>query len=388
MKRPAAAAATGAAKKGRKDSDELAQKKAIQEQCKVVSTAVLQDTTFPKDVLKMLSQNVTSCLSTVQEERHPFQVNVINMVQTVLSSSEKSLQDALAAAESKVAELEVAKTERHTAVEATAAVTASKAAETEAAKAAHTQAVHEVKEVKAVLSSTKSASAAEDADVKSKESQKQRLETLLASLGATATESLDAAAANSLVKAGKELGLDTSLLGSLPSAVQKEPTARGNFDTIVIQQASQELTKHLEALTAALTAAEPSRAERAAKIESESAAVSAKEAIEVAAKEALKVAELAQKEAEDFEKAANKALKSLGPETKQAKSVLGQSKSNLQDFTDGALAAFQKLLVLSNVLVPEPEAEVPEPTVDAEVAEPAAASEVPQLPVAAEAAAN
>jgi len=388
IKRPAAAVATGAAKKGRKASEEVTQKKAVQEQCKVVATAVLHNTTFPNDVVKMLSQNLTGCLSTVQEERHPFQVNVIEMVQAVLNSSEQSLQEALAEAEAKVAELEVAKTERHAAVEASTAVAASKTAETEAAKVAHTQTVHDVKDAKAVLSATKAASAAEDADFTNKESQKQHLETVLTSLGATATESLDVGASNTLVKAGKELALDTTLLGSLPSAVQKAPTARGSFDNIVIQQATQELTKHIEALAATLAAAEPSRAERAAKIESETATVSEKEALEVAAKEALKGAELAQKEAEDAQKNAAKALRSLGPETKQAKALLDQSKSNLQDFTDGALAAFQKLLVLSNVAVPKPEAEVLEPPADAEVVEPAAASEVPQLPVAAEAAAN
>lgn len=364
MKRPAAAAAAaGAAKKGRKDNVEATQKKAVQEQCKAVSSAVLLNSSFPKDVVKMLGQNVSSCLSTPHEERHAYQVTVIEMVEAVLSSTEKSLQEALAAAETKVAEAEAAKAERQAAVEAAAEATAGKTAAVEAAQAAHNEALQTVKAAKATLSATNTAFAADIAEFSSKETKKKHLEEIVASLAAADTESLSAEASAALVKAGKELGFDTSLLGSIPSAVQKTPETRGSFDALVIQQAREQITKSIQALEAALAAAEPSRAEQTAKIDAEKTELAEKQTLEVIAKDALTTAEQALKQAEDNQKAANKSLKALGPETKQAKLTLDESQSNLKSFTDGPFAAFRQLLVLSNVPVPEPVPEAPEPPV-------------------------
>lgn len=384
MKRPAAAPAAavgGSSKRSRaaKVNPEVAAKKAVQEQCKVVAAAVLQNTVFPADVCRMLGNNVSIALSTPKEERHHFQVAVVEMVQSVLASSEQGIRQLIEAAGLQATSAEGAKAERHAAVEAATADVAAKTAAVADAKASLSESTRGTKATKLAMAGAKASAEASDRAAKVNVDKKASLESAL--LLCSQTDVLSAQASASVCKVCKEFGCDTTLLTSLPSALSKTVDQRGNFDKIVLAQAVEELQKNIQAVDELIAAAEPERQENAAKVAAETASFAAAEEIEASLKAAMSDAEVALKAAEDAQKAANKSLKALGPEIKQAAAELAVHKATLTELLEGALAAFEQLLALSNIPVPEPVLEpvlepvpesVPEPVPEPAVEAPAA----------------
>lgn len=364
MKRPAAARATPAAKKGRKADPTVAWRKATAEQCKAVSSAILKNKGFPKEVVQMVGHNVTAALSKVQAERHPFQVKIIEMAQAILENSLASLQEGFAAAEAELQQLDSSSANLQADVDAAKQALEAKTAAVEGAKTSHLESVQAVKAGKAAHHAAVKEATAGDADLVAAGDKKTRLEDVLIHIQESLAGALPVASVHALCKVGKELDFDATLLSSLPSALAKTPEDRGNFDNIVIEQAAEEIKKQIQAFAEFLAAGEAGRQARAAKVAVEQEAVTNAEGIENALKEALAAVTVAEKEADDALKKATKALKQLGPETKIAKANLEEAKEKLAHLQEGAIAAFQSLLVLA---APAPEEPAAEPS-----AEPAA----------------
>lgn len=363
MKRPAAASAEGAGRKKAK-SERNAQKEVVRKVA-AVAGAVRKAPGYPKEILQMLAGNLTDCLGVAKEERHPFQVQVIDMVSQVLQAAVASLEGQIAACEAKVGEADGEKVARDAAAAAKAEAHKACVEATVAAKAAHASATEGHRNAKEALEAAKIEQKAGNAELDDAGA----TQTSLMSAKADAFEPLKNGlltgsavkeAVASFVKVGKEQKFDASLMNSLPSAMSKAPDARGSFDTLVISQVEEAMLKELEGLAELLATGAPRKEERAAKVAAATATLEATVANEKAAKEAMKAAQVAEKEASDAMKAADRAVKSFAPEMKQLKTELGQHKADLEELKSGPATAFAELLELSNAPPPAPEAPVEE----------------------------
>merc|ERR1719161_309126 len=85
----------------------------------------------------------------------------------------------------------------------------------------------------------------------------------------------------------KLYSLDASMLTALPQVLNKSPEARGSFDKMVVDSFENESQARISELAALLEAGEPSKAERAAAVESAAATHSEAEAALAASREAM-----------------------------------------------------------------------------------------------------
>eukprot|EP00438_Fugacium_kawagutii_P010537 Skav214534 [mRNA] locus=scaffold410:425821:445329:+ [translate_table: standard] len=178
-----------------------------------------------------------------------------------------------------------------------------------------------------------------DAESVKDETKKGKLENTINSVFVPCKDGALEKGISELQKLGKELGFDTALLTSLPSALQKDPASRGTFDNVVVTNVEDELQKRLAKLKEILAEAAPAREERANKVATCAGAVETfktkLESLEKVSKESV----AALKEAESKAKAATKALKAtremssdaFGPEIK----ATGKA---LKDAKDGRMA--------------------------------------------------
>jgi len=368
-KRPATSTAGAAAKKAKGPP--------VGKICKDVASA-LKSSSLPPHVSTMLSQAMPGCLGACKEERHEFQARVVEMASEAMASVEADLQAKITAAEEKLASADAEKTSREAAVEATKKAAEEKSGLTEAAKKEAEAAAEELKKASEAVKAAEHEQKAGDQKFTQAEAKKEKLQSAVTSVfipckDGTVEAAGKAKAIQEITKLGRAEGFDTALLTSLPSALEKEPSNRGTFDSVVVKQVEDELQKRLDQLAETLAAAAPEREERAQKVSAAAAGLEAAKIKDASAKEAAKAAVDAQKAAVVEEKAAAKALKGFGGEMKSTAAELKDTKEALEEFKSGVLADFTQLVERSNV-VPEPAPEEPEaaPAEAAAEAEPAA----------------
>jgi len=374
MKRPSAAGTDLAASKKRKTTGGVGVSRKIASVVKVLKSAE----TCPKSVSAMLvASNLDLSLGACKEERHEFQARVVEMVSEVLSSVAAGLQASIQAAEEKVAAADGEKSSREAAVQG---ATASLAVKTEGAAAAKVSLHDAAAKHKAAAEALAAATAEQktaDAPLEVAEDKKERLQSALTSCFAPLKEGTSESAKEAVAtvaKIGKDFAFDAALLTSLPSALGKELSERGSFDTLVIEQVETELQKQLALYAGQVSEGASGKADRALKVAEASAEMNASAETEKMLKETLKEAEKEVKAAEDALKQANKNFKQFGPEMKTVQSELGEATAALEELKDGALADFKELAERSI----HPPVVVEEPVVE----EPVAAVPVSSLPVA------
>lgn len=347
MKRPAAAAASGAL--------------TVNKKVKIVGKALLYGEVLPGKVKEMINDILPGTLGVPKEERHPFQEYVVKTVGEVIAK-----MDASAAAE--VAEIEAA-IQTSTAGQATQeaaqqAAVAAVAQKTEAAVAAKT-ALHEAtaghKSAKEALATAETEQKDGDASLEAAGGKKTALDDLvtnhLAALKGSTCEDVKASVGTA-AKVCKEFSMETELLTMFKSTLGKAPASWGTFDSIVLKQAEDFLTKVGASLTEELTKGTTAKAEREAKVTAAQAALTTAGEKEVAAKEALTAAVAAQKEAEESEKAAVKTLKEATSGLKELQHNLETAQKYAQDLKEGAVCMFQELVDRPAVPPPAPEEEL------------------------------
>eukprot|EP00443_Scrippsiella_acuminata_P039233 CAMPEP_0115201068 /NCGR_PEP_ID=MMETSP0270-20121206/17438_1 /TAXON_ID=71861 /ORGANISM="Scrippsiella trochoidea, Strain CCMP3099" /LENGTH=371 /DNA_ID=CAMNT_0002614475 /DNA_START=39 /DNA_END=1154 /DNA_ORIENTATION=- len=358
MKRPAASLASGVSKKMAMDplaakGDEIA--------------AMLQGAEgFPEAVIHTVATNLDKSLLIPKDKRHPFQEEVVGMIEQVLVFVEKALQSKAGAAQAKLAGSDSEKSAREQEVEAAEAAIAEKAAAVDAAKAALNEAAGEDVAAKTAMAEAKSEQKAGDAGYTEAAGKRSALEAVFTNEYETlkqGTSSTVKKSVQAVVRVGKQFGFEPHLLVSAELALSKVPAERSSFDNLVLQQMEDQIKSVLQQLGEELTNGEVGKAARAGKVESAAARLAAADERFKACKVEVATTSSAVKEAEAQCMAAKKKLREFGPQLELATSELEAANVDLKD-CEAVLASFRVLQGRTSVMEVAP------------IAEPAAAVEL------------
>lgn len=352
-KRPAAFAA-GALKKKRADP--------VATKCAEVAAELGKANSLPRACRDMLAAVIKDCLKVYAAERHPFQVQTVDMAAQTMAATKSKLEDGVAKAQVFVDSADVEKASRT----AAAAAAATKLTELEAA----------VKGAEEVLKTSKAAEAASkvslaDADkaitdndfkLSSAEGLKGKLESAKEVFGSLKTsKSTSHKDLSHLVKVLKECMCDADLTNSLSAAFTKEADARTTFDNIVVNELETQIAKQLKDFEFTIKNGESIKLQAAnTKTSAEATLTAASEKL-TASKAALVDAKAAVTEAKKTLASAKVAVESYDKDMKAATVTLADAKSALASFVEGPLKAFGDLKDLAPP-PPEPAAEAKEAT--------------------------
>jgi len=380
MKRPAASMSRGGAAKEpvlKKQVAVSGASKHVNKRCDKVAKAILSCPEYPEEVKTMLANTVDGTLAVPKEKRHAFQDKVIEMVREVLDGLKAAAQSKLDAAEEKL-ETRCRESEQHQiAVDAAATMLAERTKMAAAADSEHAERVSACVTVKRLLASAKQEESAGNAGLAVTEEKKQTLESVLETVfGPLKNGELPTAKVQDGIKTvqtlAKVLGLDASLLQTVPAVFAKAPGERGSFDNVVIVQIEAEFQKCMVAFTDELANGEPAKKERAAKVQAASGEHAQALASEEAARSAKEAAHMAQKEAETECDAREKERLEGTSDVSFASEGVDTAKAELTELHEGPLSAFKELLEFTEIPPPAAPAPAPgDPAAAADATEPA-----------------
>jgi len=333
----------------------------------------------------MLANTVDGTLAVPKEERHAFQDKVIEMVREVLDGLKAAAQSKLDAAEEKL-ETRCRESEQHQiAVDAAATMLAERTKMAAAADSEHAERVSACVTVKQLLASAKQEESTGNAGMAVTEEKKQKLESVLETVfGPLKNGELSTVKVQDGMKTiqtlAKDLGLDASLLQTVPAVFAKAPCERGSFDNVVIVQIEAEFQKCMVAFTDELVNGEPAKKERAAKVEAASGEHAQALASEEAARSAKEAARAAHKEAEiEYDSRVKERLEGTS-DVGFASEGVDSAKAELTELHEGPLSAFKELLEFTEIPPPTAPAPVPDdPATAADATEPAADATEPAV---------
>jgi len=349
-KRPSASTAPAQKKR------ELGPEEIVAQKCKIVSDELM--TSAPEQVADMLAAMVPGSLGVLSDKRHALQIQAVGMIKKTFADIEATLVETVGHKQSAVdtlAEETAAKVAEQgvseTSLEGSqGALSDRKSAMDEAGVALHRATV--------ALTESKNAQLTGDRELVEASERKARLEGVLngsydAMKNGKAEDAKRAMA--EVLAVAKLFSLDASMLTALPQVLNKSPEARGSFDKMVIESFESETQTRVTELTALLEAGEPSKAERAAAVESATAAHSAAEAALLVSKEAMAAAREDVKRCTADLKEMQVALASLQAKASVASRAVFEAETAMSGFRTGPLATLQELEDRSTP-APEPEA--------------------------------
>jgi len=155
-----------------------------------------------------------------------------------------------------------------------------------------------------------------------------------------------------------EFNIDSTMLSSLPLAINKHESARSQFDVVILNQFNDALKKVLEEQSTAVAAQEPARAERQGVVDTAKSTRDAAAAGLDAREEALSNAKTAAKNAAAAVTNAEKAIKNYITDMKVIMDGFDAAKVDLKDFQEGVLTQFNEL---KDLVAPPPEPEIQAP---------------------------
>lgn len=360
MKRKASSAAGAVAKKA------TCVKASVLKKCSVIEAALLAAESYPTDALKIVSENLTRCLGVPKEDRHPFQVKIIEMVGEVLSSVEASFQQNVGNAEDILSKASSEKAAREHALEAAASDFSSTTEATEAAKLALDQGTEASRAGKVVLAEAETAQNQSNKELEDSRDKRAKLESALTELLTPLEEgSLSGNSAKGkislLMKLAHGFQLDASMLVSLPATLSKAPGDRGTFDTLVCQQFKEELNRHIKSIEGIIVDACSKAACTSRNVDAAKAQLEAARTNEEACRERFNESKTKVEAAKAEHKRVTTALAMFASEMKHIEKNLAAAKASLAAFSSGAMAAYTELLEVTS----KPAAkEIPAPAVE------------------------
>lgn len=226
------------------------------------------------------------------------------------------------------------------------------------------------------LTAAQAAQQAGDAEVKEAADKKDALQTVYTeSIEPLTAGRLEQAAAtkkaSALAKVWQEHNLDESIRTAMPTALSKEPSVRGSFDNMVIQQVNETVQARLQSLQVLVDNGAPAKAEREAAVEAARTAVDAAKEKQHASAAEMRQAQSDHKDAESALQAKEAEANSLLPELSASSDALEAARARLEVLRTGALAAWQEVSAPppppseEAAAVEEAEAAAPEPPTDA-----------------------
>mmetsp|Transcript_23840 Transcript_23840/g.43226 ORF Transcript_23840/g.43226 Transcript_23840/m.43226 type:complete len:371 (-) Transcript_23840:217-1329(-) len=337
-KRNSTAGAGRPSKMAKKDTD--------MGKCEAIAVALelAEKKNVPASVIALLGPALKHCLPTFKEDRHSFQVNILDMAAKTLAASESALISEVAFAEATVNGGDEEKAKREAAVlETDAAFTAAQ----EEHKVKQASKLAKAEALKVILEPLKLAQANQksgDADAESLEKTKAALEATVAELLTPMKET--GGSKRQLANLSKQLTtvVETSLLEAMELPLLQKPEKRGTFDAVIIENLETQILAKKTSMEAKLQEEAPAREARAGAVTAaQEAHDTAKAEYETAATE-LKAAKEAEAAAKDAAATAKAAAKTLAAEILEAASQLDNARKTLEEFRSGPKAFFQELL--------------------------------------------
>jgi len=317
--------------------------------CSEVTEALRQAHELPSVVRDMLCEMLPFSVKTYHEERHEYQRGIVETVDKELVCMEDGFVRAIGEAEDRLGQmgpekerLEAAVEELRNKLEARQAATHERKHALAADAVVFRAAKESLAEAKGKLEACEKATAAA-------KSRPQELERVLREDYAPLKEgTLDQAVVSEAASAlGPRLqgffSLDGSLLTAIPTVLAKEPSSRGTFDFIVIEQLEGEAKKAMDALAGAISEEAQRESQQAAAVHSADEAFKLSREQQRTSAEAFVAVRREEEECEGELQAANKALKAFYPERRKREKAPSQAQASLQDFRDGPLATFREL---------------------------------------------
>jgi len=147
-----------------------------------------------------------------------------------------------------------------------------------------------------------------------------------------------------LIKLLTAHGFNESMLTALPGAVTKAPDQRGPFDTLVVQDLNEEVTKRLESLKATVAGGSHAKAERAAAVSKAAATLKETRDKLIAAAKVFEAAQAEETVVDEALEAIETAVSEARANGKNASKALAKAKGNLTKFQNGPKLAYTDLV--------------------------------------------
>lgn len=348
-------------------------------QCNSVAAALRHAPGLTAEVQGMLAGLVPTSLGVYKGDRHVLQQRAVEMIEEALGGMEARLKSNVDEAKIPVDRAAQDKEERAAAQQAaedSLTELATKVAEARSAVDASTKAI---KSATAAVAAATAVQEEGDALWKQTHGKKVRLEEVyqqtfnrIMEIGLAQRSDIKL-----LTKTGKDFDFDASLIASMGAALEKGPSARGPFDTVILDKLKAEFSAAIDRQDKHLQEEEPGRFKRSEAVAHAQAEMAAATDAHERVKTLLAAAIAQEKGGRARLKAASSAVASYMADTKEKMDAYDEAQRCFQEFVHGPLAAFSALKQLTphtedaknnEAAVPKNEA-LPQPTVsDAAVA--------------------
>jgi len=341
IKRPAASQQGSSQKKQATTlEEEVAPVRLMQKVIRAISTSSL-----PHSVKELLTVSMDDSLGAVNESRHRFQEELVQMIESVLLDEEKKLEQMFQDTEEAVHKCDIEKVTQSAVLEVAQGNAEEKKQELNAKQA---ELATTERDIEAKVHACNAAE--HDFSVLKNEidvitQTKEKLEAALADVIKPTKDGqgISKDILNSLVALCTAVKCDPSLLTSLPAAFGKAAGELGHFDVVVIKQVEEfiaaQVALHKESMSQTEAKVSATQAKLEAVKEELQQCMNVKESFEAEAKSAAAMTEQAALNVQ----AEMKTLKSLEVERKSADATAEAAKAKLEMFREGTLAAFKQL---------------------------------------------
>jgi len=297
------ASAAGAPMKGMKRASSagaVAVEKRRKTMMKEVAKTVGHSSILPEATCHMLSTAVRQSLGVGKDARHPFQTTVVGWIGESVRSSEAALNDQVADAAAQVAAAESEQEGKVAAEKAAQAVVDDKDA-TVHQKKDDLKACHEARQLaKTGLKHAERAQADGDRALSEAKKNKADVEAKYSEVFLPLKEGCpeDAVAKMKVLsKLAASYEMESGMMNSLPSVVEKSMADRGTFDNMVMEQLGAALQKQIADFGKQLSDGAPEQSARANAVQAAKDGLDAATAAEATAASAVAEAQAAAKEA-------------------------------------------------------------------------------------------
>jgi len=322
---------------------------AAAEKCSELATAITNAADLPSDVIEMLVDVLPHSLGQPKDKRHRFQEQTILSVDRVMQGIEESLKKNIEEARGKLLEAR-----RRAAPSESAVTEAEEKLRQDTDRFGHetkalAKSAQEFRTARTAVEKSQEAQVKGDQDLEMAADKKDKLQSIVDNLveplkNGTVPEADVQNRCKSLMSTLKELeGFDEAMLMVLASSLAKEPSARGDFDHMAIDQLDKYMAKHIAPLVELLRTGETGKQQRAKAVQL------AQEALEQALKaqklsaEAFESTWNAKKDDEQTLGAARQALKDLAASTKSCDKTLYNAEAEFDVFGEFARKPFEEL---------------------------------------------
>jgi len=318
------------------------------ELCSSVCQALEAADELPERCRQMLVAVVACTLAVESRKRHDYQRSAVDLLRSAVNSLESGMERTIERAESSMRKHSSEREELNEMQRSTEdRLAKNEEAMTEKA-AVEAEGMAAIKSARTKLAKAEMARARVVAQVQQIEAKKEPWEKAMSSHLEPIKVGCDCPAAvkrhiSALLPLCKKLNVEDSFLQVLPTAANKTPSARGNFDAMVIMQLGKFFTSHVATISLEIEKLQPlvsdRDAEMSAATEQETAS---REAIKQAADAIAAIAdERSQLEAESRD--IKRKLKECGASIKEVEAARTTARSRLAEFQLGPLEAFQTL---------------------------------------------